>query len=75
MKKKAGDKSNWKAEWRKEEGEVMAQSLATLFNRVEEENKIRIKWRETKIKSVYKGGNKERIQENKRGIFLVNIVC
>ena len=53
----------------------MVQSLAILFNRVEEENKIPIQWRETKIKSVYKGGNKERIQESQRGIFLMNIVC
>ena len=30
---------------------------------------------ETKIKSVYKGRNKERIQENQRRIFLMNIVC
>ena len=73
--KKAGDKNNWKAEWIKEGGSEMVQSLAILFNRVEEENKIPIQWRETKIKSVYKGGNKERIQENQREIFLMNIVC
>ena len=39
----------------------MVQSLAILFNRVEQENKIPMQWMETKIKSVYKGGNKERI--------------
>ena len=44
------------------------------FNRVEEENKIPIQWRETKIKSVYKGGNTESIQESQTGIFLMNIV-
>ena len=53
----------------------MAQSLATLFNREGEENKIPIQWRETKIKSVYKGGNKERIEESQKGIFLMNVVC
>ena len=51
----------------------MVQSLAILLNRVEEENKIPIHWKETKTKSVYKGGNK--IQESQRGIFLMNIVC
>ena len=56
--KKAGDKNNWKAEWIKEGGEKMVQSLVTLFNRVEEKNKIMIQWRETNIKSFYKGGNK-----------------
>ena len=43
-------------------GNEMVQSLEILFNRVEEENKIPIQWRETKIQSVHKGGNKERIQ-------------
>ena len=52
------NKNNWKAEWIKEGGEKMVQSLVTLFNRVEEKNKIMIQWRETKIKSFYKGGNK-----------------
>ena len=40
--KKAGDKNNWKTQWIKEGGNEMVQSLATLFNRVEEENKILI---------------------------------
>ena len=73
--KKAADKNNWKTEWIKEGGSEMVQSLAILFNRVEKENKIPIQWRVTKIKSVYKGRNKERIQESQRGIFLMNIVC
>ena len=53
----------------------MVQSLAILFNRVEEENKIPIQWKETKVKSVYKGRNKEGTQESQRKIFLMNIVC
>ena len=72
--KKAGDKNNQKTEWIKEGGSGMVQNLATLFNRAEEENKIPIQWRETKIKSVYKGGNTESIQESQTGIFLMNIV-
>ena len=52
----------------------MVQCLPNLFNRVEEENKIPIHRRETKLKSIYKGGNKERIQESQRGIFLTNTV-
>ena len=58
----------------KEGGSEIVQSLATLFKRVEEENKIPIQWRGKKIKSVYKRGNKERIQESQREIFLMNIV-
>ena len=45
------------------------QSLATLFSGAEEENKIPMQQKETKIKPVYKIGNKERIQESERGIF------
>ena len=37
----------------------MALSLVTLFDRVEEKNKTAIQQRETKVKSVYKGGNKK----------------
>ena len=58
----------------KEGGSEMVQSLATLFKRVEEGNKIPIQWKRKKIKSVYKRGNKERIQESQREIFLINIV-
>ena len=50
----------------KEGGSEMVQSLATLFKRVEEGNKIPIQWKRKKIKSVYKRGNKERIQESQR---------
>ena len=53
----------------------MVQSLATLFYIVEEENKIPIQYRETKIKSVYKGGSKARIQESQGRTFLMNIAC
>ena len=34
--KKTGNKNNWKAEWIREGGSQMVQSLAILFNRVEE---------------------------------------
>ena len=36
----------------------MVQCLVTLFDRVEEKNKTPIQQRETKVKSVYKEGNK-----------------
>ena len=69
------DKNNWKTEWIKEGRSEMVQSLAILFKRVEEENKCPLQWKKTKIKLVYKGRNKERIQEYQRVIFLMNIVC
>ena len=53
----------------------MVQSLAALFNRVEEENKTTIQWRETIIKSVYKGEHEGWIQESQRGILQMNIAC
>ena len=56
-------------------GDEMARCLATLFSRVDNEKQPPIQWKETKIKSVYKGTNKERIQESQREIFLMNIVC
>ena len=59
---------------KKEETKIM-QSLAILFNRVEEDRKIPIQWMETKIKLVYKEENKERVQEIQRGIFPINVVC
>ena len=54
--KKSGDRSRWKAEWLKEGGDEMIESLTTIFNRVEEEGQIALQWRETSIKSLYKGG-------------------
>ena len=57
--KKSGDKKNWKTERIKEGRSEMVQSLVTLFDRVEEKNKTAIQQRETKVKSVYKGGNKK----------------
>ena len=68
-------RSRWKAEWLKEGGDEMIESLTTVFNRVEEEGQIPLQWRDTSIKSQYKGGgSKEKIQENQRGIFITNIV-
>ena len=72
---KSGERSRWKAEWLKEGGDEMIESLTTVFNRVEEEGQILLQWRDTSIKSQYKGGgSKEKIQENQRGIFITNIV-
>ena len=53
---KSGDRSRWKAEWLKEGGVEMIESLTTIFNRVEEEGHIPLQLRETSIKSLYKGG-------------------
>ena len=53
---KSGERSRWKAEWLKEGGDEMIESLTTIFNRNEEEGQILLQWRETTIKSLYKGG-------------------
>ena len=53
----------------------MIESRTTIFNKVEEERQIPLQWRQTSIKSLYKGGgSKEKIQESQRGIFMTNIV-
>ena len=61
---KSGDRSKWKAEWLKG-GDEMVESLTTIFSRVEQERQIPLQWRETTIKSLYKGGGlKEKILES-----------
>ena len=72
--KKASDRLGWKAKWIKGRGEEMVKSLYILFNRVKTENQIPKQWQLTTVESIYKGGDKENIQENQRGIFLVNTV-
>ena len=47
----------------------MVKSLYILFNRIKTENQIPKKQQLTTVKSVHKGGVKENIQENKKGIF------
>ena len=72
--KKATDRLGWKAEWIKEGGEEIVKSLYILFNRIKTENQMPKQWQLTTVKSIHKGGIKENIQENQRGIFLVNTV-
>ena len=75
MKNKSGDRSRLKAEWLKEGGDEMIESLTTILNKVEEEGQIPLQWRETSIKPLCKGGgSKEKNQESQRGIFITNIV-
>ena len=72
--KRASDRLGWRAEWLKEGGEEIVKSLSILFNRIEREQRTLIQWRQTTIKSIYKGGNKANISESQRGIFLINII-
>ena len=53
---KSEDGSKWKVEWLREREDEMTESLRAIFNRVEEEAQIPLQWRETAIKSLYKGG-------------------
>ena len=52
----------------------MVRSLYILLNRVKTENQTPKQRQMTTVKSIYKSGIKEKIQENQRGIFLVNKV-
>ena len=72
--KKIAYRLGWKAKWIKEGEEEMVKSLYILFNRIKTENQIPKQWQLTTVKSIHKGGVKENIQENQRGIFLVNTV-
>ena len=73
--KRASDRLGWRAEWLKEGEEEIVKSLSILFNRIEKEQKALTQWRQTTIKSIYKGGNnKVNISESQRGIFLINII-
>ena len=73
--KRASDRLGWRAEWLKEGGEEIVKSLSILFNRIEREQRTLTQWRQTTIKSIYKGGNnKVNISESQRGIFLINII-
>ena len=72
--KKAADRLGWKIEWIKKGKDEMVKILYILFNRIKTENQIPVQWQLTTVKSIYKGGVKENIQENQRGIFLVNTV-
>ena len=72
--KKAADRLGWKAKWIKKGGDETAKTLYILFNRIKTENQIPKQWQLTTVKSIHKGGGEENIQENRRGIFLVNRV-
>ena len=52
----------------------MVKSLYILFNRIKTENQIPKQWDLKTVKSIHKGGVKGKIQENQRGIFLLNTV-
>ena len=57
------------------ERKTITQLEVKIRTRVKEEGQIPLQWRETSIKSLYKGGgSKEKIQESQRGIFITNIV-
>ena len=67
--KKAEDKNNWKEEWIKEEGSKLVQSLAILFNRVEEENKFQYNGGKQKLSQFTKEETKKGCKKIKEGYF------
>ena len=70
----AGDRLRWRVEWLKEGVEEIVKSLSILFNRIEREQRTLIQWKQTTVKSIYKGGNKANISESQIGIFLENVI-
>ena len=71
--KKAAYRLSWKAEWIKG-GREMVKILYILFNRIKTENQTPKQWQLTTVTSIHIAGAKENIQENPKGIVLVNIV-
>ena len=61
---RASDRLGWRAEWLREGGEEIVKSLSILFKRIERQQRTLIQWRQTTIKSIYKGGNKANISES-----------
>ena len=72
--KKALDRYGWKAKWIKNGRKEMTKSLAVLYYRIEEEKCVPKEWGHITIKSLRKN-EKEKINENQRGLFLMNIVA
>ena len=86
--KNAADRLGWKAEYVKEGAEEMVKFIYIyvyiyiLFNRIKTKNQIPKHWHlrtvkrihNGRVKRIHKGRVKENIQENQRGIFLVNTV-
>ena len=72
--KRASDRYGWKAEWIKNGGKEMSKSLTVLYKRIEEEKCVSEEWGHITIKLVRKN-EKEKINENQRGLFLINIVA
>ena len=48
----SGDRSRWKAEWLKERGDEMIESLIKILNTVEEEKQMPLQYRETSMESL-----------------------
>ena len=72
-KKKAGDKQGWRGEWLLEGGVEIEKSVVNLFNAIQSTSWLPDQWNEIHIKSLHKKGSKQDL-ENKRGIFLANIL-
>ena len=72
--KKASGRYGWKAESIKNGGKELSKSLTVLYNRIEKEKCVPEEWGHITTKSVRKNG-KEKINENQRGLFLMNIVA
>ena len=71
--KRSGNRQGWRAEWIKNVGDEMTNSLVKLFNGMEIKNTIPHQWNQLFIRSLHKKGLNEN-RNNQRGIFLTNIV-
>ena len=71
--RKARDRQGWRGEWLLEGGAEMRKSLVILYNQIQYNSWIPEQWNMIRIKALHKKGPKKDL-ENKRGIFLANIL-
>ena len=57
--KRSCSRTGWKAGWLKKGGDETVKSLVSIFHRVKEEKEVLKQWKNTAIKSIYKGAQKK----------------
>ena len=72
--KKAPDKQGWRYEWVKWAGKDLEQSIKMMLNSWLEKKDYPVEWKQMNIKSISKDGRKKMKMENRRGLFLTNIL-
>ena len=73
-KKKAPDKEGWRYEMVMNAGEDLKNSLLIILNKLAKNKCVPEEWNQMVIKSISKGKGDIRLMDNRRGLFLTNII-